>query len=330
MSMGVMEYDSEENDSYNNNGGVVEEQVDWHMDNQSNEKFFHHSNSQMHSFGHHQHPSLPPQQQQQQMNANYMVEQVSEPVRCEVVATSNENSSPDRSNKVGGSGSNNALHSTSKTPNHQFVMGTVKRRGRPPKPDSEKKARKDPKPRGRPPRNSLLQVAIVSKKPSSSSLFPTVNSQQGSDNASLQESPFPLLPSAFNNINNSDSGKKSRGRPRIHPQKDPGLKRPRGRPRVTPLVGEAAWKAECGKMRRLVKKKDQVITILKNKLIELGHNIEEVLMQGRDDVTGGEDDNDEDDENNDDDNQQSQTQHNSSSNNNSIIEGATIWMELGM
>lgn len=305
MSMQVSEYDSDDNDSYGNNG-VNEERVSWRMDTQSSpDKYMcmqgqmnhhqppptHHHHMQspsgghrmggqfqpqyfsqsqtppMHQYGHVPHQQQPPQKPRQ-MGSGYMVEPMQGEMggRCDVPPSNKGSAVPSPS--VG--------NVTPKPSQHQFVMGTVKRRGRPPKPESEKKAKKEPKPRGRPPRNSLLQVAIGNKKHSSAS---TPNSNL--DSSSLQESPFPLLPSAYTSLNNTDSGKKSRGRPRIHPQKDPGIKRPRGRPRVTPLVGEAAWKAECGKLRRNLKKKDEIVAALKAKLVELGQPVDEIIAQAR-------------------------------------------------
>jgi hypothetical protein len=141
-----------------------------------------------------------------------------------------------------------------------------KRKGRPPKAESEKKRQTPAQPKG------ALRISLTPKpkaprgRPPRSSLTTALQTTPG-DPTSV--SPFPVV-----QLNNAV---KKCGRPRIHPPKDPSVKKPRGRPRLIPLEGEKAWRTECAKLRRLLTKKDELITRMKQKLKELGVTLDEQL-----------------------------------------------------
>jgi hypothetical protein len=133
---------------------------------------------------------------------------------------------------------------------------TPKKRGRPRKAESEKNNRQ----------KSLLRINIGPKS--------KIRKIEAS--SPNEESPFPLVQQAVK----TDSVKKSRGRPRIHPPKDPSQKRPRGRPRVNPLPhGEKSYKSEYMRMKRECAKKDTLIERLTQYLADLGHSVDDVLRQ---------------------------------------------------
>lgn len=145
-----------------------------------------------------------------------------------------------------------------------------KKRGRQPKPESEKKQRTSLHPKG------MLRI----------SLTPKVKGPRGRPPRSRNSAPDSIVPvvtdvglnSPFPVIQPSTPSpvKKKLGRPRIHPPKDPSVKKPRGRPRKVPLEGEKAWQAECNKLRRLLRKKDELIARMNQKLNELGATLDPV------------------------------------------------------
>lgn len=151
---------------------------------------------------------------------------------------------------------------------------TPKRRGRPPKAESERRAQAM-KPKG------AFRISLTPKPKGPRGRPPSMLSSGGrgrgrghppaSDGHSSMMSPFPVI----NNV-----VKKPPGRPRIHPPKDPSVKKPRGRPRKVPLEGEKAWRTECAKLRRVLKKKDELIIRMRAKLKELGATVEEPGQHG--------------------------------------------------
>lgn len=139
--------------------------------------------------------------------------------------------------------------------NGGFGMPTnQKKRGRPPKSDSEKNNR--PK--------SAIRIALGPK----AAKIRRTEAVLPNDDAS----PFPL-------VQHTDAMKKSRGRPRIHPPKDTSVKRPRGRPRLVPLEGEAALRNAYLKLKRDCAKKDLIIKKLRERLEQFGHPVEDIMSE---------------------------------------------------
>lgn len=143
-------------------------------------------------------------------------------------------------------GSNGALA----TPNSQ------KKRCRPPKSDREKSNQS----------KTGIRIALGPKSPK----FQRTEAVTPNDEASL----FPL-------VQQTDSIRKSRGRPRIHPPKDASTKRPRGRPRLVPLEGEDALRSAFLKLKRDCAKKDLIIMKLKERLEQFGHPVDDILQESK-------------------------------------------------